>query len=70
LNLELILLNIMEDEMLLRAAVNEERVIEMSVPNFNSRIMISITTPPPPSAWFDVDISLVSTLHFSTPPLS
>jgi hypothetical protein len=70
LNLELILLNIMEDEMLLRAAVNEERVIEMGVPNLNTRNMISITTPPPPSAWFDVDISLVSTLRFSTFPPS
>jgi hypothetical protein len=62
LNLELILLNIMEGETLLRVAVNEERVVEMGVPNLNSRNFISITTPPPPSAWFDVEISLVSTL--------
>jgi hypothetical protein len=59
MHLELILLNIMEDEMLLRASVNGEFVIEMGVPNLHSRNMVSITSPPS-SGWFDVEISLVS----------
>ncbi len=61
LHLELILLNLMEDEALLRVTVNEERVIETGVPNLNSRNVIVITTPPPPNAWFDVELFLVRT---------
>ncbi len=60
LHLELILLNVMEDETLLRAAVDGELVIGTGVPNLSSRNFISVAAPPPPGGWFSVELSLVS----------
>jgi hypothetical protein len=62
LHLELILLNIMEGEFLLRAAVDGDWQDELGVPNLHSRNILSVMTPPPPSGWFEVQISLVSAI--------
>ncbi len=60
LHLELILLNVMEGETLLRASVDGELVIGTGVPNLSSRNFISVAAPPPPGGWFSVELSLVS----------
>jgi hypothetical protein len=62
LHLELILLNIMEGEFLLRAAVDGDLQEELGVPNLHSRNIMSVRTPQPPSGWFEVEISLVSAI--------
>ena len=60
LHLELILLNIMEGEFLLQAAVDGDRQEELGVPNLHSRNIMSVRMPPPLIGWFEVQISLVS----------
>ena len=60
LHLEFILLNVMEGETLVRAVVNGESVIGMGVPTLNTRNFIAVVAPPPPSTWFDIQLSLVS----------
>ena len=59
LHLEFILLNVMEGETLVRAVVNGEPVIGMGVPTLNTRNFIAVALPPP-STWFDIQLSLVS----------
>lgn len=60
LHLEFILLNVMEGETLVRAVVNGEPVIGMGVPTLNTRNFIAVVAPLPPSTWFDIQLSLVS----------
>jgi len=72
LHLELILLNIMEGEFLLQAAVDGDRQEELGMPNLHSRNIMSVRAPWPPSGWFEVEISLVSAIfaacHFHCIP--
>lgn len=59
LHVEIILLNVMQDEMLLRMTINGE-IVGTGVPNLHTRNFMLVTTPAAPSCWFDVELSLVS----------